>query len=116
MSAGPHFSVDLMERVAALRAQGLPWVTVAERLGQSRHSLESVYCRWRKGKTGERWRATTLIERMVEHVEKEGRSAGWIARKYGRSIQSVCVNLARRGLDAEMRAMWGEYHSRRAPA
>jgi hypothetical protein len=96
------WKVAELEKAEKLRALGLPWRVIGERLDRPYHVLEVQFCRWKKGIWGIRQPKTTRIEAWCRMAE-EGWKAREIAEAFGVTTQNVCVALRRRGLDAEVR-------------
>jgi len=69
-------------------------------------SVEVAYCKWRKGKLNPAT-GPTKREQMASMIEA-GMSSREIADTLSLSIQNVCGNLGRIGLDAEVRNMYRE--------
>jgi transcriptional regulator len=94
-----------MVKVSALRANGLTWPVIAERLGVKRASLTTQFCKWKKHGAGPGWAKYRRTQRMIELAE-----AGWttrrIADEVGSSIANVIMALNRHGVDAELRALY----------
>ena len=97
--------LEVLQKAQRMRAQGLPWKVVAERLGRTQQTLEVQFSRWKHGKLGRRWEKTTRAEVMVRMAEA-GVKPGAIAKHFGLTVQNVCVSLARRGYDSEVRALY----------
>ena len=103
---GPGYTLEELMRAATLRTLGLTWREVAERLGRDPKSLEVVSWRWRHGKLAKnRWSKTTRVEEMIRLTEA-GVKPGVIAKRFGMSVQNVCMTLSRRGYDGEVRQLY----------
>ena len=102
MRGRPYTSAELA-RIDRMRAAGLSWTVIAERLGRSENSLAVTYCKWRQGQIRfvpeKRAEENALIERLL----MRGTSMAEIGRRLGIVPQSVERRLTRMGLDAEMR-------------
>ena len=107
MSSGPWSSPDAMQRIADLRAQGLKWSAIAERLDRPLASLKIQYGTWRKGRRGTGWQRQARNRDMIRLAES-GVPTNAIAAQLGLRTVVVCVTLARYGLDAEVRALYHE--------
>ena len=97
--------LEIFQKAQRMRAQGLPWRIVAERLGRKEQILLVQYGRWKSGKLGSRWEKSTRAAAMVRMAEA-GIKPGVIAKHFGISVQLVCVSLARRGYDSEIRRLY----------
>lgn len=104
MGRGRFYTEAELCRALDLKARGLTWVQIAERLGRSYRSLTATICYYRKGQ----WNSerTRLVRernaRMIEAAET-GESISVIAKREGLSLQLVCTTLYNYGLDAEVR-------------
>lgn len=92
------------EKAERLKAQGLTWPQVAERMGgRSWTSLTAMVSEIRKGK----WRFARHQQRTMTEAMAALAESGWtpteIATAFGLSVATVSARLINAGCDAEVR-------------
>lgn len=96
---------ELLERAIALKATGLTWNCVAERVGRDPHVLQIVLCQYRRGQWNFRSEETSARNDEIERLFcQEGMRLIDIARRFSLTLGGVAHILTRRGIDAEARS------------
>lgn len=96
---------ERIEYAMALKAKGLSWAVIAERMRANQGSMQSIVSQYRKGRLSF---ATIRKAPRNEEIERLFLDEGWtyarLGRHFGITSPAIIGLLRRRGVDAEVRA------------
>lgn len=100
------YTRERLDHALRLKAQGMTWSVIAERMGVPQNSLEVTISRYRRGKLLFADERLSQERQRIETLAESGERICDIARTLGFKRNTVCQRLNYMGIDAELRSQF----------